>query len=78
MTRKVVLEIAHEQGIDFKEEDFSKQELDRADEAFLTNTGIEILPVTRVDSLPVGNGMPGSLTQSLHGHFLNLIDEESK
>ena len=78
VTRKVVLEIAQRQGVEFKEESFSKREIVSADEAFLTNTGIEILPVCRADNQTVGDGKPGSLTKSLRGHFLNLIDSESK
>jgi len=78
VTRKVVLEIADNQGIEAKEQIFSKQEIYSADEVFLTNTGIEILPVTQVDKQEIKDGNPGDLTMSLRGQFLNLIDEESK
>ena len=38
-------------------------QLYHADECFLTNTSMEIMPVTSVDRRPVGDGKPGSLTQ---------------
>ncbi len=37
----------------------------RADEMFLTSTGREVVPITRVDGKPVGNGRPGPITTRL-------------
>jgi len=42
----------------------------QADECFLTNTSMEVMPVTMVDGHPVGNGTPGILTQELHRLFI--------
>ena len=77
VTRRVILEIANQQGIIAKEENFSNKEIEAADEVFLTNTGIEVLPVCKVDNSPIGNGSPGKLTKFVYEHFLNLIDAES-
>jgi D-alanine transaminase len=30
---------------------------------------MEVMPVTRVDGHPIGNGIPGPLTQQLYRHF---------
>ena len=48
----------------------------KADEVFLTNTGWEILPVTRVDGKTVGSGRPGPLTQTLRGEFRKSVEAE--
>ena len=44
---------------------FSKQDVLTSDEAFLTNTNIDVLPVTFADEKSIGNGTPGKITQSL-------------
>jgi Branched-chain amino acid aminotransferase/4-amino-4-deoxychorismate lyase len=48
-------------------------EFRRAEEAFLTGTTIEVLPVVRIDDAPVGNGQPGLLTKRLHSLFQEEI-----
>ena len=48
----------------------------QGDEVFLTNTGWEILPVTRVDGKTVGSGQPGPLTQALRREFRKSVDAE--
>ena len=70
VTRQVVLELARKLGIPFSERPLSRSELYDADEAFLTNTSIEILPVTRADHSLIGAGVPGDITNSLRQAFL--------
>ena len=77
VTRKVILEIARKHDIDCKEVNFTAKDIESADEVFLTNTGIEVLPVCEVDSLSIQNPIPGSVTKFLHDKYLNLIDETS-
>jgi branched-chain amino acid aminotransferase len=43
-----------------------------ADEAFLTSTAGGIMPVTRVDSGPVGDGAPGPVTLRLRDAYWEL------
>ena len=59
-----------------KEQAFSPEELLRADEAFLTNSLMEIMPLVRVNGLPVGSGVPGPLTGELHQRYRELVQEE--
>ncbi|HSV89674.1 MAG TPA: hypothetical protein VLH80_01180, partial [Nitrospiraceae bacterium] len=49
---------------------FGVEAMYQADECFLTNTSMEVMPVTMVDGHPVGNGTPGILTQELHRLFI--------
>ena len=69
VTRQVILDIASIHGIDCKEQLISEKDLFEADEVFLANTGIEILPVCQVNRLPIGTGKPGPMTERLHQLF---------
>jgi len=56
ITRKVVLELAREEGIPVREERLTPSDVRTADEAFLTNTTWEVRPIDRVDGTAVGGG----------------------
>ena len=64
ITRDVVLEIA---GDDFEvvEAPLFYADLATCDEAFLTSSTKEILPVTQIDDLTIGQGKPGPNTRKL-------------
>ncbi|MCH7649600.1 MAG: aminotransferase class IV family protein, partial [Nitrospinae bacterium] len=76
VTRQVVLELAGETGVPTLERAVSPDEMVKADEVFLTNTGWEILPVTRIDGETVGSGRPGLLTQTLQQEFRKSVEAE--
>jgi len=65
ITRDVVLNIARKSGIKVIERSFSLKEAKTAREAFLTSTTSNVLPVTRIDGVAVGNGKPGPVTLKL-------------
>jgi branched-chain amino acid aminotransferase len=75
VTRHVVLEIARKRGVPCSEQILTCQDIYSADEVFLTNTGIEILPVRQADNQIIGDGKPGLLTKMLHREFLKFVDE---
>jgi len=70
ITRDIVLSLAQEAQIPIDEGHFGIEALLKADECFLTNTSMEVMPVTMVDEHPIGNGTPGPLTHQLHGLFM--------
>jgi branched-chain amino acid aminotransferase len=71
ITRDIVLSLAREAQIPVDEGHFGIEAIHKADECFLTNTSIEVLPVTMVDKQLIGKGgIPGPLTQQLRTHFL--------
>lgn len=70
ITRDLLLGLARDAQIPVDEGHFDVESLRQADECFLTNTTMEVMPVTRVDGHPVGKGTPGPLTQQLHGQFM--------
>ena len=69
ITREVVLLLARENGVPFEEGRYKTEALRQADECFLTNTTMEIMPVREVDHIPVGSGCPGPLTLKLRELF---------
>ncbi|HSL02995.1 MAG TPA: aminotransferase class IV [Nitrospiraceae bacterium] len=70
ITRDIVLSLAQEAQIPIDEGYFGVEAIHKADECFLTNTSMEVMPVTAVDGYAVGNGAAGPLTQQLHGLFI--------
>lgn len=60
--RKTILEIADTSGIEVKEGKYKPHKIKEADEVFLTNTLIRVLPVTEIDGSKINNGMVGRLT----------------
>jgi branched-chain amino acid aminotransferase len=48
--------------------------LRQAEECFLTNTTMELMPVRDVDQHLVGTGKPGPLTLALHEQFRASLD----
>lgn len=73
VTRGVVLELARNAGVSVEERRLDAQELRAADEVFLTGTTVEVMPVVRLDSAPVGDGCPGAVTRMLRARFQGLV-----
>lgn len=65
VTRDLVMKLAEGIGITVFEELFTEVQLWQADEAFITSSIMEILPVTRVDEHVVGTGAAGGVTRRL-------------
>ena len=66
VTRDVVLELAADMGHRIREDAVRRQELDRAEEVFITGTTADLLPVVKVDERPVGDGRPGPIGRALY------------
>ena len=69
VTRKLVLRLAQEAGIPTEERRLYLSERAAWEEAFITSTSRKVLPVTRIDGQPVGNGQVGPLTRRLMDIF---------
>lgn len=69
ITRAFVLELCLQLGIPAAENHLDVDGLLGADEAFLTSTTREIVPIVRVDDAPVGDGRPGPVTTRLLEEF---------
>ena len=78
ITRQVVIDIAREQGLPCSEREVPCEELEAADEVFLTNSGFEILPVCRIDDKIIGSGKPGTMTRFVQKEFLKTVEGEEQ
>jgi D-alanine transaminase len=65
ITRDLLLEIAANDGLDCREADISMEMLGEAEEIWITSSTKEILPVTRLDGQPVGDGKPGPVWRDM-------------
>jgi len=74
ITRSLVLDIARAEAIPVVEEAFFPADVAGADEAFITSTTRGVLPVTRVDARPVGDGRVGPITRRLIDAFRAEVD----
>ena len=74
ITREAVLELAHVMGIEAGEGEIPVADLLRADEAFLSASVREIVPIVSVDGKPIGSGKPGSVTKRLMAAYRELVE----
>ena len=65
ITRGVVLEQAAKLGIPSAETALALFDVYTADEAFMTGSGAEVMPITNVDGRTIGDGKPGPTTLRL-------------
>lgn len=72
ITRQTCLELARELGIETLECDLQPYDVYTADEAFFTSTPYCIMPATRFNGLPVGDGEVGPVTRQLLGAWTRL------
>jgi branched-chain amino acid aminotransferase len=69
ITREFLFEVAKDIGVPMREQVIRDHDLFGADEAFLTSTTREIVPIVRVDDRVIGSGRPGSVTKNLLDAF---------
>ncbi len=74
ITRNAVIDMAErELGIQTRERAIDRTELYDADEIFLTGTGVQISPVTKIEGRAIGSGQPGPITMELQRRYLNAV-----
>ena len=73
VTRKVMIELCTQLHIPLIEKTLQRQDLYAADECFLTGTGAEVVPVTRIDRVVIGAGQPGPITRKLVEAFRQRV-----
>lgn len=72
ITRRVILELARENGITAREKNFSLHDVYGADEAFITGTFAGVTPVKEVDGRHISDGR-GPMVERLQGLYKDLI-----
>lgn len=73
IARKTVCQIAPENSIELVEKDLYIDDLLAADEAFLTNVIMQILPITRIEKHTVGDGKVGPVTKKLQQLYEDFV-----
>jgi len=76
IARGVVLQLAAQEGIPFDETPLHIHDLLDADEVFLTNTIMQVIPVVRVEKHDIGGRRVGPLVPRLLAVFRRLVGEE--
>ena len=74
VTRNVVLNLARDR-FPVEERPVLLDELSLVDEAFITSSSKEILPVVQIDDLVIGDGKPGPRTIELEQRFIDLVEQ---
>ena len=73
ITRMIILDICGAAGLSVEEAYFDKVALYAADEVFMSGTITEVLPITRIDGKPIGDGAVGPVTRRLNRDLLDRI-----
>jgi len=75
VTRRVMLDLCRRHSIPCVEKTLQRHDLYIASECFLTGTGAEVIPVTKIDNRQIGSGQPGPITQKLIEAFHRFTKE---
>src|SRR5439155_3416983 len=75
VTRDTIFILAKRLDIPCREKTIQRHDLYVADECFLTGTGAEVVPVTKIDGRPIADGMPGPITRKLTEAFHRFVRE---
>jgi len=73
ITRDAVLRMLRDQGVEVREERFTRDEVYLADEAFFTGTAAEVTPIRELDDRVVGPGTPGPVSSRLQELFFRVV-----
>ena len=77
ITREFIFEICRNVAIEIREQVLHDDDLFDADEAFLTSTTREVVPIVAVDKQVIGNGKPGPATRKLLKAFRDLAHKHA-
>ena len=75
VTRQAILDLCAKLAIPAVEQSFQKHDLFVCDECFVTGTGAEVAPVTKIDGRIIGDGTPGPITKRLIEAFHTYVRE---
>jgi branched-chain amino acid aminotransferase len=73
ITRDTVIEITKQNSIQLRVENISRDELYFFEEAFLTGTASEIVPIGKIDHRVIGDGKIGPVTKKIQSHYEQIV-----
>lgn len=69
ITRRVVIEMIKQAGLSFKEKELKLEDVLAANEAFITSSLMEVMPLVGVEEKPIGSGKPGEISLKLLSEY---------
>jgi len=78
VARKTVCQIAFKNSIELIEKNLYISDCLEADEIFLTNVIMQVLPVSSLEKHTVGDGKPGVMTKKLQKYFDDVIKQQCR
>jgi branched-chain amino acid aminotransferase len=78
IARKTICKLAADNSVQLVETELSIDDLLCAQEVFLTNVIMKIMPITSIEKHTVGDGKVGPLTKKLQGLFDSFVEENCK
>jgi branched-chain amino acid aminotransferase len=76
ITQNSIETIAQDLGYEVRHEPIIRTDLYLADEAFLTGTAAEVVPIRAVDDRVIGTGKPGPITQEVQQTYFAAVRGE--
>ena len=73
IARKTVCELAIANKIELVEKDLSIDDLLGADEVFITNVIMQVMPVVGIEKHTVGDGKPGPVTKKIQEYYDEFV-----
>lgn len=73
VTRKTMLRVAGEEGVEVSEGKFTLEDAYAADEAFQTGASSYVEPIGQIDGRVIGDGQPGPFTLKLREAYLAAV-----
>lgn len=77
ITRKTIMQLARELGMEVVEKRITRDEVYIADEAFFTGTAAEVTPIRELDNRPIGIGSRGPVTEKLQSLYFDVVHGRS-
>ena len=78
VAREMIFQLAESSGISCVEKKITTKILLEADEVFIVNNLIEIMPVREVDDNLIADGIPGEVTKTLLSVYREKVHDECK
>ena len=76
IARKTVLNLAAENSIKSEEKDLGIDELLGADEVFITNVIMQVMPVIKIEAHDIGSAKPGPVTKKIAALYTEHFNKE--
>ena len=73
ITRKTIMALATDLGLELRERRITRDEVYICDEAFFSGTAAEVTPIRELDNRPIGNGGRGPITEKLQSLYFDTV-----